>query len=84
MVLEHLRRMARHNHGANRRLHAACRDLPEAEHGKPRQAFFRSLHGTLNHILTGDRLCLARIELQGRRHSRSTSSIFSDKPSKPP
>jgi len=62
MMVEHLRRMARYNRWANERLYAACRDLPEAEYRKPRQAFFGSLHGTLNHILVGDRLWLARIE----------------------
>ena len=61
-MLEHLRRMARYNRWANQRLYAACRDLPEAEYRKPRQAFFGSLHGTLNHLLVGDRLWLARIE----------------------
>jgi uncharacterized damage-inducible protein DinB len=55
MMLEHLRRMAGYNHWADQRLHAACRDLPEAEHGKPRQALFGSLHGTRNHILVGAR-----------------------------
>ena len=62
MMLEHLRRMARYNRWANQCLYAACGDLPEAEYRKPRAAFFGSLHGTLNHILVGDRLWLARIE----------------------
>jgi uncharacterized damage-inducible protein DinB len=64
MMLEHLRRMARYNRWANQRLYAACRALPEAEYRKPRQAFFGSLHGTLNHLLVGDQLWLARIEGQ--------------------
>jgi uncharacterized damage-inducible protein DinB len=63
-LLEHLRRMARYNRWANQRLQAACRALPEVEYRKPRQAFFGSLHGTLNHILVGDRLWLARLEGQ--------------------
>lgn len=64
MMVEHLRRMARYNRWANERLYAACRELPEEEYRKPRAAFFGSLHGTLNHILVGDRLWLARIEGQ--------------------
>jgi uncharacterized damage-inducible protein DinB len=64
MMLEHLRRMARYNRWANQHLYAACRALPEEEYRRPRQAFFGSLHGTLNHILVGDRIWLARIEGQ--------------------
>jgi uncharacterized damage-inducible protein DinB len=62
MMLDHLRRMARYNPWANQRLYAACRQLPEEEYRRPRPAFFGSLHGTLSHILVGDRLWLARIE----------------------
>jgi uncharacterized damage-inducible protein DinB len=62
MMLEHLRRMARYNRWANRRLYAACGELPSTEYHKPRPAFFGSIHGTLNHLLVGDRIWLARIE----------------------
>jgi uncharacterized damage-inducible protein DinB len=61
MMLQHLRRMARYNRWANERLYAACGELPFEEYHRPRQAFFGSIHGTLNHILVGDRLWLARI-----------------------
>jgi uncharacterized damage-inducible protein DinB len=62
MMRGHLRRMARYNAWANRRLYAACARLAEAEYHKPRPAFFGSIHGTLNHLLIGDRIWLARIE----------------------
>ena len=62
MMLEHLRRMARYNQWANQRLYAACADLPSAAYHEPRAAFFGSIHGTLNHLLVGDRIWLARIE----------------------
>jgi uncharacterized damage-inducible protein DinB len=61
MMLQHLRRMARYNRWANERLYAACGELPEGEYHRPRQAFFGSIHGTLCHVLVGDRLWLARI-----------------------
>jgi uncharacterized damage-inducible protein DinB len=64
MMIEHVRRMARYNAWANRRLYAACGQLPEAEYRRRRQAFFGSIHGTLNHLLVGDRIWLARIEGQ--------------------
>ena len=53
--------MARYNRWANERLYAACGQLPAGECHKPRQAFFGSIHGTLCHVLVGDRLWLARI-----------------------
>jgi uncharacterized damage-inducible protein DinB len=62
MMLEHLRRMARYNAWANRRLYEACAQLAEAEYRRPRLAFFGSIHGTLNHLLVADRIWLARIE----------------------
>jgi uncharacterized damage-inducible protein DinB len=62
MMGEHLRRMARYNAWANRRLYAACAELADEEYYQPRPAFFGSIHGTLNHLLVGDRIWLARIE----------------------
>jgi uncharacterized damage-inducible protein DinB len=54
--------LARYNAWANRRLYDACAALPEAEYMKPRPAFFGSIHGTLNHLLVGDRIWIARLE----------------------
>jgi uncharacterized damage-inducible protein DinB len=70
MMLEHLRRMARYNRWANERLYAACAELSKEEYHRPRQAFFGSIHGTLGHVLVGDRLWLARIEGQPAPHQR--------------
>jgi uncharacterized damage-inducible protein DinB len=54
--------LARYNAWANRRLYDTVGALPESEYMKPRPSFFGSIHATLNHILVGDRLWLARIE----------------------
>lgn len=54
-------RLAAYNAWANRRLYAACAALDPAAYHAPRPAFFGSIHGTLNHILVGDRLWQARI-----------------------
>lgn len=53
--------LARYNEWANQRLYDACGQLSEADYFKNRQAFFNSIHGTLNHILVGDRLWLGRL-----------------------
>ena len=70
MMLQHLRRMARYNRWANERLYAACAQLPGEEYHRARRAFFGSIHGTLNHLLVGDRLWLARIEGTPSPHQR--------------
>ena len=75
MMLEHLRRMARYNAWANRRLYEACAELAEAEYRRPRPAFFGSIHGTLNHLLVADWIWLARIEGKGARGWSSTISL---------
>jgi uncharacterized damage-inducible protein DinB len=54
--------LARYNSWANGRLYDAVARLGEAEYMKPRPSFFGSIHATLNHILVGDRIWLARIE----------------------
>jgi uncharacterized damage-inducible protein DinB len=58
---EHFRTLARYNRWANARLYVAVGDLSVEEYRADRGVFFRSLHGTLNHLLVVDRLWLARV-----------------------
>jgi uncharacterized damage-inducible protein DinB len=62
MTSDYFPTLARYNRWANRRLYGACAELPDGEYRKLRPAFFKSIHGTLNHLLVGDRIWLARIE----------------------
>ena len=62
MTPEHFRTLARYNAWANRHLYDACAALSDAEFRKPRQAFFGSILGTLNHVLVADRVWLGRLE----------------------
>ena len=62
MTPEHFQTLARYNQWANRRLYDFCAALDETEYKRKRPAFFGSIHGTLNHLLVGDRAWLARIE----------------------
>jgi uncharacterized damage-inducible protein DinB len=57
-----LRRYARYNTLANARLYDACATLDDAARKRDVGAFFGSLHGTLNHLLLGDRIWMARFE----------------------
>ena len=56
------RSLAHYNRLANERLYDSCALLSDAERNQVRPAFFKSIHGTLNHIMVGDRIWLARFE----------------------
>lgn len=54
MPIQHFQMLARYNSLANRRLYEVCAILSDAERKQTRRAFFKSIHGTLNHIIVGD------------------------------
>ena len=53
--------LAAYNRWMNERLYACCAGLTDAERKRDRGAFFRSIHGTLNHLLLADRMWLGRL-----------------------
>ncbi len=59
-LLDHYREMAWYNREMNRRIYRICSDLTDEERKRDLGAFFRSIHGTLNHLLLADRAWLAR------------------------
>jgi uncharacterized damage-inducible protein DinB len=52
--------LANYNRWMNERLYAACAPLGEDERKRDRGAFFRSIHGTLNHLLVADSIWMGR------------------------
>lgn len=52
--------MAAYNQWMNQRLYALCAELTDEERKSDRGLFFRSIHGTLNHLLLADRVWLGR------------------------
>lgn len=52
--------MGRYNRWMNERLYAVLAEIPDDERKRDRGAFFASMHGTLNHLLWGDRMWLGR------------------------
>lgn len=59
-LLVHVRRMARYNRWMNETLYACCAQLTDAQRKEDMGAFFKSLHGTLNHLLLADRVWMGR------------------------
>ena len=58
--VEYARIMARYNQWMNAKLYALCAELSDAQRKQDRGAFFKSIHGTLNHLLLGDRIWMGR------------------------
>lgn len=56
----YVRVMAAYNTEMNRRMFAAAGRLSDAERRMDGGAFWRSIHGTLNHVLWADRMWLSR------------------------
>ena len=59
---EHARTMARYNRWMNRKLYDASAKLSDAQRKEDRRAFFKSIHGTLNHLLVGDSVWMGRFQ----------------------
>ena len=57
---EHATTMAAYNRWMNEKLYSLCATLTDMERKQDTGAFFKSIHGTLNHLLLADRLWLAR------------------------
>lgn len=62
---DHFLMFAGYNRWANGRLYDAAAALPAEEYRRDRRGFFRSIHGTLNHLLVTDRIWLARLTGSG-------------------
>jgi uncharacterized damage-inducible protein DinB len=58
----YVRTMTEYNAEMNRRLYAAATRLTDADRRAPRGAFWGSIHGTLTHILWGDRQWMSRFD----------------------
>lgn len=59
---DHVRMMAAYNQWMNSRIMAACSAIPAADRTRDMGAFFKSLHGTLDHILWADLIWMGRFE----------------------
>lgn len=56
---------ASYNRWANERLYEAASKLSDADYRADRGAFFKSMHGTLNHMLVADRIWMRRFTGEG-------------------
>jgi uncharacterized damage-inducible protein DinB len=67
---EQFRMFALYNRWANKRLYACAAQLTPEALAEDRGAFFRSLLGTLNHLLVTDRIWMSRLEGSSLRDTK--------------
>jgi len=74
----HFVMMANYNEWANARLFRVAGTLEEALYRKEVGAYFRNLHGTLNHILVADRIWMHRLTGIGDQPEKLNAILFED------
>jgi len=75
----HFETMAAYNAWANARLYEAALALSEEDYRRDVGAFFKSLHGTLNHLLVTDRIWLGRLAGESDGSYKLDAILFDDR-----
>ncbi|MCK9916319.1 DinB family protein [Microbacteriaceae bacterium K1510] len=69
---------AGYNAWCNERLYDAAATVPDADYRADRGAFFKSLHGTLNHLLVADRIWMRRFTGAGAQPPHLDAILYDD------
>src|SRR5215213_9102543 len=72
----HFAMMAGYNAWSNERLYEVAAQLSDADYRADHGAFFKSVHGTLNHLLVADRIWLRRFTGEGDAPNRLDAILF--------
>jgi len=75
---DYARTMARYNRWMNRKIYEAASSLSDEQRKADRGAFFRSIHGTLNHLLLADRTWMERLHGEPVRMTAPDQELHSD------
>ncbi len=74
----HSQLLADYNRWMNCKLYAVCAEIPDEKRKADLGAFFKSIHGTLNHILWADRVWLGRFTGQSLTTAHLGQELFAD------
>jgi uncharacterized damage-inducible protein DinB len=77
LMKTHFHQMADYNAWANARLYRMAAALTDEQYRRDVGAYFKSMHGTLNHLLTADRIWLRRLTGTGD-HPAALDAIVCD------
>ncbi|MGE3148794.1 MAG: DinB family protein [Pseudorhodoplanes sp.] len=72
------RMLAGYNAWANERLYAKAATFSDADYRADRGAFFKSVHGTLNHLVVTDRIWMRRFTGMGDAPTRLDAILYDD------
>lgn len=75
-MLLHFQKLADYNQWVNNRLYECVSELSEKEFNADLKGFFKSLCGTLNHILVGDLLWMERVEGYGPKPATLDTVLY--------
>lgn len=75
----YFRLMADYNRWMNQKIYAVCAELSDEQRKKDTGAFFKSIHGTLNHLLHADRAWMARFtRIPAKLPQKLGEELYSD------
>jgi uncharacterized damage-inducible protein DinB len=77
-MTDRYRMFAAYNAWANERVYQAAEKLSGADYRADRGAFFKSVHGTLNHLLVADRIWMRRFTGSGDAPSQLDAILFEE------
>jgi uncharacterized damage-inducible protein DinB len=77
-LTERYRMFAAYNAWANERLYAAAAKLSDTDYRADRGAFFKSVHGTLNHLVVADRIWMRRFTGEGPAPTQLDAILFDE------
>ena len=78
MNLDRYIMFAGYNAWSNERIYNAAEKLSTEEYRADRGAFFKSMHGTLNHLLVADRIWMKRFTGQGEAPTKLDAILHDD------
>jgi uncharacterized damage-inducible protein DinB len=81
MMNEYCAMFARYNRWANTRLYEMAARLSDEQYRRNVGAYFGSLHHTLNHLLSADRIWMRRLTGVGDHPDKLNAILFDDLPS---
>lgn len=70
--------MAHYNLWMNHKIYAICSDIPDERRKQDIGAFFKSVHGTLNHLLYGDKAWMGRFTNNPFSVNAIAQELYSD------
>lgn len=76
--IEYCKRFARYNRWQNQSVYAAAATLPDGTRKRNMGAFFKSIHGTLNHVMVADFLWLSRLDGEPCAVSSLDQELYGD------